>query len=84
VIIVISLHRDFLPSSWGWYTPSFWDWMFYIGTFGIFFTGMFLFIRAMPSIAIFEVRSLFYKYRENRGNSGEVQGFAPITKDVTQ
>jgi Ni/Fe-hydrogenase subunit HybB-like protein len=83
VIIVISLHRDFLPSSWGWYTPTFWDWMFYLGTFGIFFTGMFLFIRAMPAIAVFEMRGLLYKRRENVEQPGEVQGYAPYP-DVTR
>src|ERR1051325_2201375 len=36
VIVVTSLHRDFLPSSWGMYYPTFWDWSTYIGTFGLF------------------------------------------------
>ena len=45
VIIVTSLHRDFLPSSWGMYYPTVWDWATFIGTIGLFFTLLFLFIR---------------------------------------
>jgi molybdopterin-containing oxidoreductase family membrane subunit len=58
VIIVTSLHRDFLPSSWGMFTPTFWDWATYIGTIGLFMTLMLLFIRVLPMIAIFEMRTL--------------------------
>jgi len=58
VIIVTSLHRDFLPSSWGMYTPSFWDWSTYIGTIGLFLTLLFLFIRFLPMISIFEMRTM--------------------------
>jgi molybdopterin-containing oxidoreductase family membrane subunit len=61
VIIVLSLHRDFLPSSWGFYTPTQWDWMTYIGSFGLFFFLFFLFIRLLPMIATFEVRDLVHK-----------------------
>ena len=50
VIIVISLTRDFLPSSWGMYYPTRWDWMTYIGTIGMFLTAMFLFVRILPMI----------------------------------
>jgi molybdopterin-containing oxidoreductase family membrane subunit len=58
VIVVTSLHRDFLPSSWGMYSPTIWDWSTFIGTLGLFFTLLFLFIRFLPSISIFEVRTL--------------------------
>ena len=58
VIIVTSLHRDFLPSSWGMYRPSFWDWSTYIGTIGLFLTLLFLFIRFLPMISIFEMRTM--------------------------
>jgi molybdopterin-containing oxidoreductase family membrane subunit len=61
VIVVLSLHRDFLPASWGVYTPSVWDWSTYIGSFGLFFFLFFLFIRLLPLIAIFEVRDLVHK-----------------------
>jgi Ni/Fe-hydrogenase subunit HybB-like protein len=58
VIIVTSLHRDFLPSSWAMYTPTKWDWSTYIGTLGLFAALMFLFIRFLPVISIFEMRTL--------------------------
>jgi molybdopterin-containing oxidoreductase family membrane subunit len=58
VIVVMSLHRDFLNSSWGMYYPTRWDWMTYIGTIGMFLTAMFLFVRILPMISIFEMRTL--------------------------
>jgi len=58
VIVVTSLHRDFLPSSWGMYAGTFWDWSLYIGTLGLFATLLFLFIRFLPMISIFEMRTL--------------------------
>jgi molybdopterin-containing oxidoreductase family membrane subunit len=58
VIIVTSLQRDFLPSSWAMYTPTMWDWSLYVGTIGFFFTLVFLFVRFLPVISIFEVRTL--------------------------
>jgi Ni/Fe-hydrogenase subunit HybB-like protein len=61
VIIVLSLTRDFLPASWGSYSPSVWDWGLYIGSFGWFFFLFFLFIRLLPMIATFEVRDLVHK-----------------------
>ena len=48
VIIVTSLHRDFLPSSWGMYQPTFWDWSTFIGTIGLFLT-LLLPVRALPA-----------------------------------
>lgn len=58
VIIVTSLHRDFLPSSWDMYSPTIWDWATFIGTLGLFMTLLLLFIRFLPVIAIFEMRTL--------------------------
>lgn len=58
VIVVTSLHRDFLPSSWGIYHGTIWDWAIFIGSFGLFFTLFFLFIRFLPMISISEMRSL--------------------------
>ena len=58
VIVITSLHRDFLPSSWGMYVPTRWDYATFAGTLGLFFTAMFLFIRLMPMITIFEMRML--------------------------
>ena len=64
VIVVTSLHRDFLPSSWGMYYPTRWDWTVYLGTIGLFFTLFFLFIRYLPMISIFELRELVHKTAE--------------------
>jgi Ni/Fe-hydrogenase subunit HybB-like protein len=58
VIVVISLHRDFLTSSWGLYYPTKWDWMTFIGTIGFFLFAFFLFVRILPMISIFEMRTL--------------------------
>jgi molybdopterin-containing oxidoreductase family membrane subunit len=58
VIVVTSLHRDFLPSSWGFYSPTQWDWAMFIGTIGFFFALLFLFIRFLPMISIFEMRTI--------------------------
>jgi molybdopterin-containing oxidoreductase family membrane subunit len=58
VIIVTSLHRDFLPSSWGMYYPTRYDFSMFFGSIGLFFFLMFLFVRVLPAIAIFEMRTL--------------------------
>jgi molybdopterin-containing oxidoreductase family membrane subunit len=58
VIIVTSLHRDFVPSSWEMYYPTIWDFATLAGTIGLFTTLMFLFVRVLPLIAIFEMQTL--------------------------
>jgi len=58
VIVVSSLHRDFLPSSWGYYVPSFWDISTLIGSFGLFFTMFCLFVRFLPTVATAEVKAV--------------------------
>jgi len=58
VIIVTSLHRDFIPSSWQMYYPTVWDFMTFFGTIGLFITLMFLFVRVLPMISVFEMRTL--------------------------
>ncbi len=58
VIIVTSLHRDFLPSSWGRYAPTIWDISTYVGTIGLFLALLFLFLRFLPMISIFEMRTI--------------------------
>ncbi|HEV8336636.1 MAG TPA: NrfD/PsrC family molybdoenzyme membrane anchor subunit [Candidatus Polarisedimenticolia bacterium] len=58
VIIVVSLSRDFLPSSWGMYYPTRWDFATFFGTIGLFLTLLFLFIRFLPMISIFEMRAI--------------------------
>jgi len=58
IIVVVSLQRDFLTSSFGMFYPTRWDWATYIGTIGFFIACMFLFLRVLPSISIFEMRTL--------------------------
>ena len=67
VIVVTSLHRDFLPSSWGMYSATFWDWATFFGTVGLFLALLFLFIRFLPMISIFEMRTIV---PETEGDEG--------------
>jgi Ni/Fe-hydrogenase subunit HybB-like protein len=68
VIIVLSLHRDFLPSSWGMFRPTFWDWSTYFGTIGLFLTLFFLFMRLLPAISIFEMRTIVPEAKVQEGH----------------
>ncbi len=63
VIVVTSLHRDYLPSSWGMYGGTIWDYATFAGTIGLFLSLLYLFIRFLPMISIFEVRQLISRRR---------------------
>src|SRR5262249_9143541 len=67
VIVVTSLHRDFVPSSWRMYYPTVWDWSAFVGTIGLFLTLFYLFIRFLPAISIFEMRTLLPAAAPGRG-----------------
>jgi molybdopterin-containing oxidoreductase family membrane subunit len=58
VITITSLHRDFLPSSWGYFTPTWIDIGTFVGSFGLFFTLFLLFLRFVPMVAIAEVKGV--------------------------
>ncbi len=58
IIVIVSLHRDFLNSSWGMYYPTRWDWAVFLGTIGMFCALMFLFVRLLPMISMFELDTL--------------------------
>jgi molybdopterin-containing oxidoreductase family membrane subunit len=58
IIVVTSLAQDFLPSSWGIYAPTGWDWSTYLGSMGLFLTLLFLFVRLLPMISIYEMQEL--------------------------
>ena len=58
VIVVISLTRDFMPSAWGRYSATFWDYATFVGTIGLFTMLLFLFVRVLPAISIAEMREL--------------------------
>ena len=66
VIIVTSVYRDYLPSSWStYYSPSIWEIGFYLGTFGLFFTCFFLFAKYFPVIAVAEIKAVLKTSGEN-------------------
>jgi hypothetical protein len=58
VIVVTSLYRDFLPSSWGTYRATRWDYGTFIGTLGLFTALFFLFVRFLPMIPMSEIRMM--------------------------
>ncbi len=58
VIVVISLTRDFMPSAWGRFSATFWDYATFAGTLGLFTMLLFLFVRVLPAISIAEMREL--------------------------
>jgi Ni/Fe-hydrogenase subunit HybB-like protein len=58
VIVIVSLSRDFVPSSWRLFIPTGWDWLTLFGSLGLFFTLVFLFVRFLPIVTMFELRGL--------------------------
>ena len=72
VIIAVSLTRDWLPSSWDNYNPTVWDWSLYIGSFGLFLTLFFVFIRLLPSIATSEIKELVHE--DSHSDESSAQG----------
>jgi molybdopterin-containing oxidoreductase family membrane subunit len=66
VIIVTSLYRDYVPSSWSvYYSPTIWEIGFYLGTFGLFFTCYFLFAKWFPVIAVAEIKHILKRSGDN-------------------
>ncbi|MFB3813204.1 MAG: NrfD/PsrC family molybdoenzyme membrane anchor subunit [Terriglobales bacterium] len=65
MIVVISLHRDYMPSAWGMYVPTRWDWATFFGTIGFFLAAFLLFVRVLPMITIFEMRHLVHETTED-------------------
>lgn len=69
VIIATSLHRDFLPSSWGYFTPTWIDVAIFVGTLGVFMTLFLLFAKFLPVIAIAEVKGILPGSQPSHGHS---------------
>ncbi len=67
MIVVGSLHRDYLPSSWGMYQGTIWDWATLVGSIGLFVWLLFLFLRFLPMISISEMRTLLPEARKALG-----------------
>jgi molybdopterin-containing oxidoreductase family membrane subunit len=70
IIISQSLSKDFLPSSWQIYLPTQWDVMTFVGTIGLFLTLLFLFLRVLPAISIFEMRELVHHEAHAQAHAG--------------
>jgi Ni/Fe-hydrogenase subunit HybB-like protein len=68
VIIVTSLHRDFLPSSWGIYIPTWIEWGIFLGFIGFFFIFFLLFIRFLPALALGEIKSVMDQPQKGASN----------------
>ncbi len=66
VIITTSIHRDFLPSSWANYSPTWVEKCTFLGTFGLFFTCFLLFLRFLPMIAISEVKGVLHYAKDSK------------------
>jgi len=66
VIVVVSLSRDFMPSAWGRYSATVWDYGVFIGSIGLFFAALFIFVRLLPMISIFEMRELVHDTEESQ------------------
>ncbi len=74
VITVTSLHRDFLPANWGMFDMTFYDFGVLIGSFGMFFTLFLLYIRAIPAIAIAEIKPVLNFGKNDHHNGGSHHG----------
>jgi molybdopterin-containing oxidoreductase family membrane subunit len=77
VIIVTSLHRDFIPANWAMYTPTIVDFAILLGSFGLFFFLFFLFIKFLPSINMAEIKSIIpthahEDHHESHGHNHEL------------
>ncbi len=71
VIVVTSLYREYLPSSWGTYRATKWDYMIYVGTMGLFTFLFFLFVRFLPMIPMSEIRMMLPQTKVTRGGPEE-------------
>ena len=78
VIIVTSLHRDFLPGAWGYFMPTIWDIGLFVGSFGLFFTLFVLFLRFLPVIAVSEVKGVMPEADPHHHAHEEVEEKAPL------
>lgn len=74
VIVITSLHRDFLPSNWGQYAWSFWDTAILVGSFGMFFTIFLLYLRVLPAISIAEIKPVLGFGRDDDGHASHGGG----------
>jgi Ni/Fe-hydrogenase subunit HybB-like protein len=76
VIVITSLHRDFIPAAWNMYHGTFWDYATLYGSFGLFFSLLFLFVRFLPVISITEMRELVLETHEREEREDAALGEA--------
>jgi len=57
-VIVMALSRDYMPANWDYYSPSMWDVLTFVGSFGLFFTLFLIFARFLPVVAMAEVKTV--------------------------
>jgi Ni/Fe-hydrogenase subunit HybB-like protein len=81
IIVVQSLSKDYMPSAWSLYQPTIWDILTFVGTIGVFLTLIFLFVRLLPAISIFEMRELVH---HETSHTPESAGVAPEAKPGSQ
>ena len=70
-IVVMSLRRTALPSAWGNYSPTLWDWLTLFGTVGLFAAGVLISVRLLPMISMFEMRELIARRAQADAGHGE-------------
>jgi molybdopterin-containing oxidoreductase family membrane subunit len=71
VIVIVSLHRGYMPSRWGMYVPTVWDWATLLGSMGLFLTGFLIFFRVFPMVAGFEVEELAVELSQRKEHERE-------------
>ncbi|BDG10518.1 NrfD/PsrC family molybdoenzyme membrane anchor subunit [Anaeromyxobacter paludicola] len=81
IIIVTSLHRDFLPSSWAIYTPTWVDWSILAGTVGFFSLLFLLFLRFLPAVAVTEVKELRHELAAHGPQAGHDAVGVPLAEE---
>jgi molybdopterin-containing oxidoreductase family membrane subunit len=69
MLLVTTLYRDYLVSSWDYYQPSFWDWSLFAGMLGVFLTPFLLFVRFLPVISAFEIKEARFEEKEEAGHA---------------
>jgi molybdopterin-containing oxidoreductase family membrane subunit len=89
VITITSLHRDFLPSSWGYFSPTWVDVATFIGSFGLFFTLFLLFLRFIPMVAVAEVKGVLpeadpHHYEDGDGRSAAGRTNVPYVQPASE
>jgi molybdopterin-containing oxidoreductase family membrane subunit len=71
MLLVTTMYRDYLVSSWGHFWPSFWEWGLFFGSIGLWLTLFLLFVRALPMISAFEIKEASFEEEEEEPKGAE-------------